>query len=977
MDEPGIGSDMIGPFDTYDLTRLQDPWDERRRASLAAALAQCKEHPLISVLMPVYEPHIPHLAAAVQSLTDQVYPNWELCIAVDGEASAQLRAALAEWSADLRVKHEVRQSRGHISAATNTAAGLASGAFFVLLDQDDLLTPDALARCVMVHDADRDLDYIYSDSDKIDMEGRHYAVDRKASFSPELLLGRMCVGQLICVSARLWHELGGMREGFEGSQDYDFALRATELARAVGHVPDVLYHWRAAPGSTALDARAKPYSFEAGARAVSEALERRGVRGMISRSRWAQDNGVGIFEIDFPDDGPRVGIVIPTRNRLDLLRRCLGSLEATRYRNFEVVVVDDTSDDPETIAYLASLPDLCSFPVRVMPVSGSDRRFNFSRLVNTAVASLETEFVLLLNNDTEVIAPDWLSTLAGYGALPGVGAVGALLLYPDNRVQHAGVFFEGTPPHHVGHLYKGASESEIAVMPAYNVEAVTAACMLVRRKSFVELGGFDEESFGVAYNDVDFCIRLRRTGGRIVVAPRAKLFHHEGASRGHVDNPAELAALVRMHGRLSDCYRNPHLGRGENPKAVPRRLSRDGEPGFRVLAVTHNLNREGAPLALLEACQHIRQAFGVDIRLQSQLDGELRKDYLQAGIPVDVVPAPWAGSATPTRYEDMTYLAAQDYLDHGVDLVLANTLVSFHAVDAAHSAGIPSLWWLHENDGLEAHFSGLAPEIYLRAQACFGHPYRVIYVSSATQQVYEHFDFHKNALTIPGSLPAEWARDALNLPPPEVRVSLGISPDAVVALSLGTVCNRKRQIDLVEAFARVADLVPQLVIIVAGPEEPVYAAQMKERIRALPTSIQERIIRFPARDDVRGLYAAADFLVSASADESYPRSLLEAMAFGLPILTTPVGGVPEQVQKGVNSAFFQPGSINELATYLVRFSRSAGLRQRYGAASAVHYQTLNTTTDTARELWTIMREATFTRPLPSRIAQLAARMFEG
>ncbi|MEQ1494060.1 MAG: glycosyltransferase, partial [Terricaulis sp.] len=331
----------------------------------------------------------------------------------------------------------------------------------------------------------------------------------KPDYAPALLLSFMYIGHVFSVRRSLFNELGGFRKAFDGSQDYDFALRAVERARHVGHVPKVLYSWRIAPGSTAASADAKPESFEAGRKAVEGALIRRGAGGSAVHPEWARAAKCGIFSVDFPDTGPAVTLIIPTRDKLDLLRPCVESLSKTTYRNFQIMIVDNDSQEPETATYLANLTRKAN--VRVERISNEGRAFSYARINNEAVRRAQTEFVLLLNNDTEVREPRWLSQMMGQARMQGVGAVGAKLLFGDGTVQHAGIVhgmydgmagpaFRNRDCHDWGYLNFLKVSREYA--------AVTAACLLMRKSLYEQIGGLDEKRFNVAYNDVDLCYRI-------------------------------------------------------------------------------------------------------------------------------------------------------------------------------------------------------------------------------------------------------------------------------------------------------------------------------------------------------------------------------------------------------------------------------------------------------------------------------------
>lgn len=956
--------------DAYGLFCLLDRWSIARVEDLRQELAGCSRRPLVSVLMPVFAPHLGHLREAVASVLAQIYPHWQLCIAVDGPVAAEVELYLRTLEAtEPRITVSFRTKRGHISATTNTAAEAASGEFLLLLDQDDLLSPDALAQCVLAIGSRDDVDYVFSDSDKIDTAGRRTAPHFKPAFSPELLLAYMCAGQVVCVRTSLWHAVGGMRVGFEGSQDHDFALRATEQARYVAHIPMILYHWRIAPGSTAADGNAKSYSFAAGLRAVQEALTRRGSAGRAERPDWAISNGNAAFDVVFPDDGPSVGIVIPTRNRLDLIRPCVESLRRTTYANYRVVIVDNGSDDPETIAWLAGL-EARDARIRILRLPNPPgTTFNFSRQVNAGVRSLDTEFVLLLNNDTRVASPGWLSAMVGYGLMPGVGAVGALLLFPDDTVQHAGVYYSGRPPHHVGHMYKGLPSGAHALHFARNVSAVTGACMLVRRSRYLALGGFDEERFAVAYNDVDFCRRLRAEGERIVVTPAARLYHDEGATRGFLDNPAELAALRRAHGIDGDAYINRNIVLNDALEAQPRRCAATPRRPPKILVCTHNLNREGAPKALLEACRVITRESRARITLRSPTDGPLAREGRDAGMEVEIVPHPLAAGASETGYEDAICDRASRMNDAAYDVILANTLLEFHSVDAAWEAGIPAIWVIHENEDSAHHFAVLPPAVRRRARACFGHPYRVVFVADATRRVHHAMDFHRNAIVIPGGIPAGWAARLDAGVRAAGRAAMNAAPGDIVVLTIGTICGRKRQADLVAALASMAGPRADFRVVLTGKKDRRYEASLMQAIQDLPRELRRQITLLDEVADTLPLYAGADVFALCSEQESYPHVILEAMAAGLPIVTTLAGGIAEQVRPGVNAECFAVGDTMTLAAALGRM-RDPKLRARYGAASKEIHAALNSSEDFSRELWQVVREAMRAGVPPSRIAQL-------
>ena len=712
-------------MDRYEAWLAVNGDNEHAARHLQAALDErAGRLPKISVVMPVFQPPEGFLEIAVHSVLAQRYANWELCIADDASPSAGVRPRLDSLAArDCRIRVTYRTRNGNISAATNTAASLATGDFLLFLDQDDELHPDCLAEIAIRLADSGDADLAYTDDDKIDAHGRHYDPQFKPDWSPELLLAYMYMSHAFVVRRGLFDALGGFREGFEGSQDYDFALRAAERARAALHVPRILYHWRALPGSTAMSADAKPKSLDVGLQAVSEALSRRGINASACQPEWAEMRRLGIYSHRFPDEGPSVTIIIPTRNHHGILDQCLRSLEKTTYRNYAVLVVDNDSDEPESRRYLDQLPH------RVVRIGNPGSSFNFAYINNRAAELADSDYVLFLNNDTEVIEPRWLSQMMGYARFPGVGAVGAKLIFPDGRIQHAGI---------VHGLYQGMAGPAFKLMPSSengylsyarvvrNYMAVTAACLLTPKKLFQDLGGFDSEHFSVAYNDVDYCYRLVGAGYRCVYCPDAELRHHENYSRGSRDDPREEAEFRRRYRATVDPWYNPNLSLdNERFKIEPRRIVLHEVARFRAAMFSHNLNMEGAPNSMLELTVGLRDAGVIDPVVFSPEDGPLRASYERAGIPVQVIPNPLTDTHTEQTYDIRIRELARRISDQGGELVYANTLQTFAVIDAARHVGLPALWNPRESESWREYYSFLPAPLAKRAFQCFEYPYRV------------------------------------------------------------------------------------------------------------------------------------------------------------------------------------------------------------------------------------------------------------
>jgi GT2 family glycosyltransferase len=523
-------------------------------------------HPLISIVLPVYNPDLSLLEAAVDSVRNQLYPHWELCIADDASTDAAVRPFLeAIAGAHPKIKVTFRKNNGHIAACSNSALELATGEWCGLLDQDDTLSETALAfvaREIIDHPQ---AGLIYSDEDKIDIHGMRSSPYFKPDWDPELLLGQNYINHLAVFPTATLRQAGRFREGYEGSQDYDLVLRCTERLQPdqIRHIPRVLYHWRMVGGSIAKTSEAKPYAIEGARRAIAEHLQRRNIPGRVEPCPENRNQHRVIY--DLPADLPLVSVIIPTRDRLDLLEQCIRSLrEETDYPQMELIVIDNDSVKEETRQFLRNFE---REPLsRVVRQSGP---FNFSRLNNAAVRVARAELVLFLNNDVTADDRDWLREMVR-ALRPEVGAVGARLWYPNGTLQHGGVIvgLGGIAGVSSYRTLRGHTGYFNRVSLQQNCSAVTGACLLVRKSLFEEVGGFNEVNFGVSFNDVDLCLRLRKRHWRIVWTPYANLIHHESASRGTERTSAELAQFLREAGclqqewggeLLSDPFYNPNF----------------------------------------------------------------------------------------------------------------------------------------------------------------------------------------------------------------------------------------------------------------------------------------------------------------------------------------------------------------------------------------------------------------------------------
>lgn len=518
-----------------------------------------------SILVPLYNTPLKFLEEMLRSVQNQTYQNWELCLA-DGSGPDFARARSvceAYAAADRRIKYKKLSENLGISGNTNACIEMAAGDYIALLDHDDVLQPSALfevMKAICRHDAD----FIYTDEATFSKKPSDaYCPNFKPDFSPDTLRSYNYICHLTVFSRELLEKVGKFRSEFDGSQDYDMILRLTEKAKCIVHIPQILYFWRGHAGSVASDIGAKPYVLEAAHRALQEHLKRCGMEGTVEDARVPS-----AYRLKYRLRGtPKVSVIIPNMDNCELLRRCVSSIcGRSTYGNFELIIVENNSKEEKTFACYRELA--AENPnIRVVTWDG---KFNYPAINNFGFRYAAGEYVLFLNNDTEVITPGWIEELLMFVQRPDVGAAGAMLYYPDDTVQHAGVILGigGVAGHAHKHLKRGEAGYMSRAAIAQNLSAVTAACVMLPRGVFEQVGGFDER-FGVAFNDVDLCMRIRKTGHLIVFTPFAELYHYESKTRGLEDSPekirrfnAEAELFRELWGKeleRGDPYYNPNL----------------------------------------------------------------------------------------------------------------------------------------------------------------------------------------------------------------------------------------------------------------------------------------------------------------------------------------------------------------------------------------------------------------------------------
>lgn len=522
--------------------------------------------PLFSIVVPLYRTPEAYLRAMVDSVRKQTYENWELCLSDGSGGDSPLTAVLAEYAElDPRIRVVASQASLGISENTNLAISQAAGDYLVFADHDDLLSPDALYLCAGKLNEDPSIEILYSDEDKVSMDGgKRFDPQFKPDFNLDLLRSTNYICHLFVVrkslaDAAARKDIRGRKQwldmAYDGAQDYDLILRCTEKAEKIAHIPKILYHWRCHQDSTAANQESKRYAFEAGQRALQAHLDRLGIRGKVSQGEY-----LGLYRTSYDIEGtPLVSVLIPNKDHGEDLARCVASIQTSSWKNYEILIIENNSEEAETFALYETL---CSQDERIRVVTW-EGPFNYSAINNFAAKQAAGRYLLFLNNDTQWISPEGIREMVSICQRPEVGAVGARLYYGDDTIQHAGVILGlgGI----AGHAFAGERRSATGycrrIICTQDMGAVTAACMMVKTADFWQAEGFDE-SLAVTFNDVDLCIKLRKAGKLIVYAPYAEAYHFESKSRGAEDSPEKVERFHREIGRFLDKW-CPELEAGD------------------------------------------------------------------------------------------------------------------------------------------------------------------------------------------------------------------------------------------------------------------------------------------------------------------------------------------------------------------------------------------------------------------------------
>ncbi|MEA2029406.1 MAG: glycosyltransferase, partial [Campylobacterota bacterium] len=784
----------------------------------------------------------------------------------------------------------------------------------VFIDRALLFEPNFLTHIAHSIEQER-ADIIYMDEDDYG-DGKLINPQFKPDFSPELMLSQPCyIGGAIACKVESLNTL---------SQEFSIetiVFDAMIREQKIHHIPKILFHNL----QEQLRRDYKPL--------IENYLNTIGLPyEAVFEQEFSKSGSKPVYSLQFANSGPDIAIIIPTKNMFDVLKVALDSLEMTTYKNYTVYIIDNDSDEDDIMEYFSTTTH------KVLKISSPNGIFSYSYVNNEAVKMVDEKYILFLNNDVKVITPEWLSQMVGLIQIDGVGSVGARLYYGNDRLQHVGITNRVAPyglPAPSFKLIDGDASGYLDYAKSIkNFSAMTAACMLTTKKIFMQMGGFDDEDFSIAYNDCDYGFKLIQTGYRNVVAPNAQLYHYEGVTRGigvGNDKPSEEAAFVRKYKNWQDPYYNPNLTTmGTDFSIASTIVRRMPDHKFRVLMVSHNYEYEGASLILFEIAKALKESYAIEPVVLSIEDGPLREAYEEQGIEAHYFEE-FSIYFAPTLEVYNEHLWETEKMIHslGVDVLFANTVLCYWAVEAANRLKMASLWLIHESEPPFEHLREHGRFIEERGKATMTYAYKSIFVAQSTRELFEPYNFKNNFEVIYNGFDTSRVSIAMNESMREsMRQKLGIE-DKFVFICPGIVSPRKAQMDAIRAYEKLPKSIKKdVVVLIVGDRASEYSTQLHEYHKKSERVVQKNIHIIAETKEIGNYYNAADAFLFTSHLESFPKVIQEAMYLKLPIVSTNTFGIKEQVFHNSSALLCDVGDIDTLSNNMQRLFEDEALREK-------------------------------------------------
>lgn len=904
--------------------------------------------PLISILAPIHHADPAMTAGSLSSMRAQTYPEWELCpIFSQSELKAVINLLVKAAQQDNRIVINRLAIHEEVINSLNKALAVTHGEFVLILEQGARLAPDTLFAIVSQLNQDPEVDMLYFDEDTISADGqqRQSPWFKPRAFSPDLLLSVNYLRHAV-IRRDLLQAAGNFDPTMDSAQEWDLSFRLVERNARLKHLPGVFYHRRQSPHIVNNNSADPSRVYSDQKHCIQAHLKRMGnLQASVEFPSHAT------VKVNWPVSGKIASIIIPTKDNIRLLKACLDSIfDQTRYPDFEIVLVDTGSTEPATQQYYHTLAAKSNVKLILDP-----RPFNFHKACNLGARHATGEVLIFLNNDTEALCPEWLAELVGWAEKPEIGIVGAKLIRPDHTIQHAGLIIGLAG--HGSHVFDGGPEIQDGPFGSSewyrDYQAVTGACLAIRRQVFKQLDGFDEV-YCIGYGDIDLCLRAIDAGYRVVYNPFSRVLHHEGATRGLTQPPGDvLRASVSMYPRiqtgdpffstnLSPYQRVPTIANDLEPP-IPElilRIMQDFDlissddleaaepsrwqiqlphPGkgstkkSKLLVVSHELTRSGAPIILWQICTALAEK-GLQITILSPEEGPLHQEYLQAGMTVHILP-----SLLKDARVVLPYLQGQD-------LVLLNTILCYRIAHAVKASNLPLLFWVHEST-----FGQQVCRTTPSAKSAISIADRLIFPSHATSSLYREFGSSENHTVIHSGI------NITQLDPIDSKPPFEKTPDRLYIVVVASIESRKGQDVLLQALKLLPDAISDQVecFLIGRNLEPGFSQRVVKIAEAMGNV---HIVGETPADQVKHYLAAADVFILPSRDEALPISLIEAMAYGLAIIATRVGGVAEIIQDQVNGLLVEKEDPNGLARCIKRLYLDKDCRYNLGQAGKHTYQ---------------------------------------
>ncbi|MGD7037388.1 HAD-IA family hydrolase [Methylotuvimicrobium buryatense] len=845
----------------------------------------------------------------IDNLFEQVYPYWTATFIISKAISIQeISETLGFAYQRIQFAQNIEPKQLVNSIATD---------HFILVEEELTLEPDLLFHVANELNNQAHV-LIYTDNDYKSKKKRQLP-EFKPDFSPELLLSQpYYLGSLVYANRSLI-----TNGSFECESLIDaLAFTAAYQNKPVGHLAQILYH------SEQLHAIQIDHSA-----LINDYLTKLELHFDKVFVQLIQ-NERKVYSIQFPDVGPEIAIIIPTKNKFDVLKVALDSVEQTTYKNYKVYIINNESTDLDILEYFKTTKHT------ILPIASPNGHFSYSYINNEAAKFVKEDYVLFLNNDVKVITAEWLSQMAGLVQIKGIGSVGARLYYGNGKLQHVGIINQVSAyglPAPALKLIEGDDNGYLNYAKSIkNFSAMTAACMLTPKKLFLDMGGFDDIDFSVAYNDCDYGFRLTQAGYRNVVAPNAELFHYEGVTRGigvGNDKPSEEAAFIRKYKSWRDPFYNPNLtDEGMDFSVSSRALQVLPNQKFRCLFVTHNLKYEGAPLIMYEIAKGLKKQGNIEPIVLSPSDGNLREAYETEGIEVEVLDTnimTLFSAKNERSYQEALTTVNRHIGRLNVNVVIANTILCHWAIESAYALGLPSNWVIHESEPPFEHLREHSKLVESHGKKAINYPYRVIFVANATKALFQPYNRRNNFMTIYNGFDSERMKVNMTKDAREAaRSELNIE-DKFVFICPGIVSKRKAQIDALKAYEKLPDdIKKKTVILIVGDRESHYSKQLHKYHQSMPKAYLNNIKVIKETKDIGKYYNASDAFLFTSHLESFPKVIQEAMYLGLPIVSTNTYGIAEQVHHNSSALLFDVGNLTSLANNIVQIVNNTALREK-------------------------------------------------